>query len=58
MSGTKPDDIPAADELRPEDDGADGFWINADPIPGCVVCNIGESEWLVRLIYAKPGYLR
>ncbi|KAL1679087.1 hypothetical protein EV122DRAFT_263969 [Schizophyllum commune] len=42
MSGTKPDDIPVADELRPEDDGADGFWINADPIPGCVVCNIGE----------------
>lgn len=21
-----------------------GAWINADPIPGCVVCNIGESE--------------
>ena len=20
-----------------------GTWINADPIPGCVVCNIGES---------------
>ncbi len=21
-----------------------GRWINADPIPGCVVCNIGESK--------------
>jgi isopenicillin N synthase-like dioxygenase len=21
-----------------------GVWINADPIPGCVVCNIGESK--------------
>ena len=21
-----------------------GTWINADPIKGCVVCNIGESE--------------
>jgi len=20
----------------------EGVWINADPIPGCVVCNIGE----------------
>jgi len=20
-----------------------GVWINADPIPGCIVCNIGES---------------
>jgi hypothetical protein len=23
---------------------AKGVWINADPIPGCVVCNIGESK--------------
>lgn len=22
----------------------EGIWINADPIPGCIVCNIGESE--------------
>ncbi|KAJ6559202.1 hypothetical protein DFH09DRAFT_1162212 [Mycena vulgaris] len=27
----------------PVEQGAeDGSWINADPIPGCVVCNIGE----------------
>ncbi|KAJ7780650.1 hypothetical protein DFH07DRAFT_437667 [Mycena maculata] len=27
----------------PAEQGADeGVWINADPIPGCVVCNIGE----------------
>lgn len=25
-----------------------GEWINADPIPGCVVCNIGEM-WEVRV---------
>ena len=24
----------------------EGIWINADPMPGCVVCNIGESECL------------
>lgn len=24
------------------DEAADGTWINADPIPGCLVCNIGE----------------
>ncbi len=29
----------------PVEQGAeDGVWISADPIPGCVVCNIGESE--------------
>ena len=22
-----------------------GVWINADPIKGCVVCNIGESKY-------------
>ncbi|KAL1748418.1 hypothetical protein HDZ31DRAFT_29767 [Schizophyllum fasciatum] len=42
IPGAKPDDIPVADELDPAQDGQDGFWINADPIPGCVVCNIGE----------------
>jgi len=27
----------------PAEQGTDeGIWINADPIPGCVVCNIGE----------------
>ena len=26
-------------------DGEKGVWINADPLPGCVVCNIGESEF-------------
>lgn len=24
------------------DEAGPGEWINADPIPGCVVCNIGE----------------
>ncbi|KAI6122501.1 hypothetical protein EDD16DRAFT_1691831 [Pisolithus croceorrhizus] len=27
-------------------DGKEGVWINADPIPGCIVCNIG-SMWEV-----------
>ena len=22
-----------------------GAWISADPVKGCLVCNIGESEW-------------
>jgi len=26
----------------PDKQTEDGIWINADPIPGCVVCNIGE----------------
>ncbi|KIY67560.1 Clavaminate synthase-like protein [Cylindrobasidium torrendii FP15055 ss-10] len=28
--------------LTPEQGVKKGVWINADPIPGCVVCNIGE----------------
>ena len=29
----------------PSEEGLEsGIWINADPIPGCVVCNIGESK--------------
>lgn len=28
----------------PKEEGVEqGIWISADPIPGCVVCNIGES---------------
>lgn len=30
--------------LPPEQGTEKGTWINADPIPGCVVCNIGESK--------------
>lgn len=30
----------------PTEEGTErGVWINADPLPGCVVCNIGESEF-------------
>jgi hypothetical protein len=25
----------------------EGIWITADPIPGCIVCNIGESTWVM-----------
>lgn len=39
--------IPGAlDGLPDEHGGEEGFWINADPIPGCIVCNIGESEFI------------
>ena len=33
-----------------------GIWINADPIPGCVVCNIGESKFhtLFLVMSAEP----
>ena len=32
------------DTLPPEQEVEEGGqWINADPIPGCIVCNIGES---------------
>jgi isopenicillin N synthase-like dioxygenase len=27
-----------------EQGSEEGIWITADPIPGCVVCNIGESK--------------
>ncbi|EGN98401.1 hypothetical protein SERLA73DRAFT_56529 [Serpula lacrymans var. lacrymans S7.3] len=30
------------DDLPLEHGGEEGIWINADPIPGCVVCNVGE----------------
>ncbi|TFK40646.1 Clavaminate synthase-like protein [Crucibulum laeve] len=29
-------------DLPKEQGSEEGVWINADPIPGCVVCNIGE----------------
>jgi isopenicillin N synthase-like dioxygenase len=29
-------------KLPAEQGSEQGIWINADPIPGCVVCNIGE----------------
>ena len=35
----------------PAEQGAEeGIWINADPVPGCVVCNIGESTVSLRLL--------
>ncbi|KAH7909025.1 Clavaminate synthase-like protein [Hygrophoropsis aurantiaca] len=36
------DDASEADDLPSEQDTEQGTWINADPIPGCIVCNIGE----------------
>ncbi|KAF9242601.1 hypothetical protein BU15DRAFT_43907 [Melanogaster broomeanus] len=32
----------SVDGLPDEHGGEEGVWINADPIPGCIVCNIGE----------------
>lgn len=38
----------------PTEEGTErGVWINADPLPGCVVCNIGESElffWILEFV--------
>ena len=27
----------------------EGIWITVDPIPGCIVCNIGESQWAITI---------
>ena len=32
-------------DVMPQETVVDGVWIKADPIPGCIVCNIGESEY-------------
>lgn len=34
--------VAPVDGLPDEHGGEQGIWINADPIPGCIVCNIGE----------------
>lgn len=44
QSGTT---IPDLDGLSVEHGTEEGIWINADPVPNCVVCNIGESMLLV-----------
>lgn len=36
----------ALDGLPTEHGTEEGMWINADPVPNCVVCNIGESMLL------------
>jgi hypothetical protein len=38
----EPSDLPA------EEGDEQGMWLNVNPIPGCVVCNIGESTWSPR----------
>ena len=54
IGGVEPSDVPREPVNGEEKDGAavlddadgeKGVWINADPLPGCVVCNIGESEF-------------
>ena len=30
-------------DVVPQETVEQGMWIKADPIPGCVVCNVGES---------------
>lgn len=32
-------------ELPKEEGDTPGVWISADPLPGCIVCNIGESAY-------------
>ena len=36
--------VQTAPDLPPTENVETGVWIKADPIPGCVVCNIGESK--------------
>lgn len=54
-------------EIRETGEGeAKGAWINADPIPGCFVCNVGEmweiytaglyKSTLHRVIHRGTGY--
>jgi isopenicillin N synthase-like dioxygenase len=30
-----------------QEETEEGNWITVDPIPGCIVCNIGESQWVI-----------
>ncbi|PVF97181.1 Clavaminate synthase-like protein [Serendipita vermifera] len=58
--------IDASLALPPEQGDAEGVWINADPLPGAVVCNIGEmwETWtcglyrstLHRVIHRSSNY--
>ena len=38
VQAQEPCDLPA------EEGDEEGIWLTVDPIPGCVVCNIGESK--------------
>jgi hypothetical protein len=38
------DDIIKNDDLPQEEGDIEGVWVSADPLPGYVVCNIGESK--------------
>ena len=42
--GDSSDGIP---ELPKEEGDMPGVWISADPLPGCIVCNIGESSCFI-----------
>lgn len=41
------------DALPHEEGEAQGTWIYANPMPGCIVCNVGEM-WEVRSPARKP----
>lgn len=38
---------PGPSALGREEGLEEGIWINVDPVPGCLVCNIGESTWVL-----------
>jgi len=43
MQGKRATEEKTAPTSLPNEEGdSEGYWITADPIPGCVVCNIGE----------------
>ncbi len=43
--------VQTSSDLPPGENVEQGVWIKADPLSGCVVCNIGESEYKKRIVY-------
>uniref|UniRef100_A0A8H7XPF6 Fe2OG dioxygenase domain-containing protein n=1 Tax=Psilocybe cubensis TaxID=181762 RepID=A0A8H7XPF6_PSICU len=53
----RPNSIDQSKDGLPSEQGEEeGVWINADPIPGCVVCNIGEMAIPVWEIWTDGLY--
>jgi isopenicillin N synthase-like dioxygenase len=38
---------PGASATLREEGIEEGIWITVDPVPGCIVCNVGESPWIL-----------
>lgn len=44
-------------DLPAEQGDEEGIWITANPVEGCVVCNVGESEYSSCLIHVFSSCL-